>query len=63
MLGWSVADPGRYGSDIRILRAMGWSWSDLQNSPADLIDELRVRLDAEAHWTAERRKLDESKGK
>jgi hypothetical protein len=51
-------DPGAYGGEIAIMRAMGWSWTELQAAPCDLVDELRVRLAAEAHWTEQRRRLD-----
>lgn len=63
MLDMPVADPGRYGAEIRVMRAMGWSWAELQNTPADVVDELRTRLEAEAHWTEQRRRLDEMKAK
>jgi len=63
MLDMSVADPGRYGAEIGMMRMMGWSWAELQDTPADVVDELRTRLAAEAHWTAQRRRLDEMKAK
>tara|TARA_R110000868_G_scaffold104282_1_gene287211 strand:- start:1850 stop:2044 length:195 start_codon:yes stop_codon:yes gene_type:complete len=61
MLGHSIADPGRYAEDIRIMRTMGWSWEDLQNAPASLVDELQVRLNAESYWQAQKQKFDAEK--
>lgn len=63
MLDLPVPDPGRYGAEIRVMRTMGWSWAELQETPADVVDELRTRLEAEAHWTAQRQRLDEMKAK
>jgi len=63
MLDHSVNDPGRYADEIRIMRALGWSWIDLQSAPADLVEELAIRLSAESHWQSERLKLDARKAK
>jgi len=40
---------------------MGWGWSDLQDAPADFVDEIVQRMTARNHWQETRRKLDESK--
>lgn len=55
----SASAPTRYGILITVMERMGWSWPDLCAAPADLVDELATRIEAELHWTAERRKLDE----
>lgn len=39
------------------MKDMGWSWADLMAAPADLLDELAVRLAAEAEMTMKRRDL------
>lgn len=58
MLDMPIHDPGRYALEIRIMREMGWSWRDLQDSPADLVEELQIRMNAESRWLEQRRKLD-----
>ena len=59
MLGSSSASaPTRYGVLITVMERMGWSWPDMCAAPADLVDEIATRMQAEAHWTAERGQLD-----
>lgn len=55
----SASAPTRYGILITVMERMGWSWPDLCAAPADLVDEIAVRIDAERHWTAERARMDE----
>ena len=57
-----VATPveSRYGVDIQIMRHMQWSWRELLDAPADLVEEIAFRMAQEHKWTAERRKLDEA---
>ncbi len=54
-------DPGRYGIEYTICSEMGWSWTDLQNAPADFVAEIAERLHLRNHWQQQRRKLEESK--
>mgnify|MGYP000854842868 FL=1 len=54
----SVSTPTRYGVYLAVMREYGWSWRDLCETPADLIEEIAARLAAEQHWTAERNKRD-----
>jgi len=54
----SAATPTRYGVYMSIMREYGWSWQDLQEAPADLVEEITWRMTAEQHWTAERNKRD-----
>lgn len=56
MLGQSPPDPGRYGTEIAIMREMGWSWQDLCEAPPDLVEEIAVRTAAQAHWQGKRDK-------
>jgi hypothetical protein len=51
----------RYGKEIAVMTEMGWSWSDLESAPFDLVEEIAIRLDARAHWENERTKLDKAK--
>lgn len=52
--------PTRYGILIAIMREFGWTWDDIMQSPADLIEEVAVRLEAEREFTDERRKREAS---
>ena len=53
---------GRYGGAIAIMRHMHWGWRELQDAPADLVEEVAFRLAQENKWTEERRKLDAAMG-
>ena len=44
------------------MRAMGWSWRELMDTPADLVREVEWRLVAEAKWSEERRRMDKAHG-
>jgi hypothetical protein len=50
--------PTRYGILIAIMREYGWSWTDLLDAPADLVEEIAVRLESEREFTNERSKRD-----
>jgi hypothetical protein len=50
--------PTRYGILIAIMREFGWSWDDVNAAPADLVEEIATRLEAEREYTEERRKRD-----
>jgi hypothetical protein len=54
-------DPGRYATEIGIMREMGWSWADLMATPGPVVAELRERLQLQVRWERQRRKLDEGK--
>lgn len=56
----NVSTPTRYGVLIAIMREYGWSWQDLLNAPADLVEEVAARLAAENHWTQEKQRRDEA---
>lgn len=55
----AVSTPTRYGVLIAIMHEYGWSWRDLCEAPADLIEEIGTRLMAERHWRAERQRMDD----
>lgn len=54
----NVSTPTRYGVLMSIMREYGWSWRDLCEAPADLVEEITMRITAEQHWQAERSKRD-----
>lgn len=47
---------GRYGSEIAIMKSMGWSWPDLMNAPSDLVDEILTKLISSNKWSEKRTK-------
>lgn len=54
----NVSVPTRYGILMTIMEQYHWSWGDLCEAPADLVEEIAMRLTAERHWNAERSKKD-----
>lgn len=54
----NVTTPTRYGILMTIMREYSWSWRELCEAPADLVEEISMRLAAEQHWQAERNKRD-----
>lgn len=40
------------------MREMGWSWRELLEAPADLAEEVAVRLSAQAEMTMKKRERD-----
>jgi hypothetical protein len=54
----TVSAPTRYGVLLAIMQEYGWSWRDLCEAPADLVEEIAMRITAERHWNAERSKKD-----
>ncbi len=42
------------------MKEMGWSWSDLQEAPFDLVHEILIRATAESKWKRQKDKLKES---
>jgi hypothetical protein len=45
-----------------ICQEMGWSWSDLLQTPADFVEEIAERVAARNRWTEEKRKQDKDRG-
>jgi len=54
----NVSTPTRYGVLMTVMREYGWSWRDLCEAPADLVEEICTRTTADQHWTAERNRRD-----
>jgi hypothetical protein len=57
MHGAATPDNTPFAVEIELMREMRWSWVDLQDAPADLIDALIERLAAERHWQHEKMKM------
>lgn len=39
------------------MREMGWSWRELLDTPAGVVDEIAERIEQQEYWTAKREKL------
>ena len=66
MNGVPVAIPGRYAIEISVCQEMGWTYMDLMNTPADMVDEIIVRMNAQNKAEQTRynvQKQKQSKGK
>lgn len=55
--------PGRYAAELAVMEEMSWSWRELGEAPADLVEEILVRRGARLHWERERAKLDRQKSR
>jgi hypothetical protein len=42
---------------------MGWTYADLMNTPADMVDEIVIRLNAQGKAEQRRHKMQEQKSK
>ncbi len=42
-------------------KEMGWGWSQLQESPADFVQEILLRTQLREKWRSVRQELDRSK--
>jgi hypothetical protein len=51
MLNRSNPTPTSYDAEIAILLKTGWSWRELQETPADLVDALLEHISADAYWS------------
>lgn len=45
------------------MKEMGWSWSDLQSAPFDLVEEIELRNGYRDKWQKVRTDLDNAKAK
>ena len=50
-------DDTPYAIEIELMRELSWTWTDIQQTPADVLDLLVERISAERHWRYERQKL------
>lgn len=53
---------GRYDMEVAIMRHMHWGWRELNEAPADLIQEIAFRMAQENRWTQERQAMDRQMG-
>jgi hypothetical protein len=51
----------RYDVEIAVMKEMHWSFSDYNQAPEDLIEEIMTRVSADAKWEHEKRKRDKAK--
>ncbi len=68
MNGVLVAIPGRYAIEISVCQEMGWTYMDLVSTPADMVDEVIVRMNAQSkaeqmRYNVQKQKTQSSKGK
>lgn len=57
---------GRYAIEISVCQEMGWTYADLLSTPADMVDEIIVRMNAQNKAESKRMKIQaqrQSKGK
>ena len=48
--------PGRYAGMINVMEEMHWSWRDVMEAPADLVEEIGVRMEARGRWMEMKKK-------
>lgn len=53
--------PTRYPGLIALIEEYHWTWRDINEAPADLIDELLTRIHALRKWQGERDKREQAK--
>lgn len=58
-----TAIPGRYSVEIAVCQEMGWTYHDLMSTPADMVDEILVRMNAQGKAERIRHSIEASKGK
>lgn len=49
---------GRYAVEITVCEQMGWTYTELMATPADMVDEIVVRLNAQSNAERRRRDMD-----
>ena len=51
----------RYGADIDVCKEMGWNLADLYAAPADMVEEIIERMNADSKWRHEAAKRAKAK--
>lgn len=46
----AVEDDTPFAVEIEVMRHMRWSWADLMQTPADVVDAIIERITAEGYW-------------
>lgn len=59
MHGVNLGERWPYDMEIAVMRDMGWSWSDLQDAPFDMVEVIATEMNARNKWT---RKKQEQQG-
>lgn len=54
---------GRYPIEITVCEQMGWTYAQLMDTPADMVDEIVIRLNAQNKAEQQRHKLQEQKSR
>lgn len=52
---------GRYAIEITVCEQMGWTYAQLMDTPADMVDEIVIRLNAQNKAEQQRHKQQEQK--
>jgi hypothetical protein len=58
MLGIEPNTQSKFGVEIAIMEHTGWSWAELRQTPAAVIDEMIVRIEAKSYWLKKKQALD-----
>lgn len=48
---------GRYAVEISVCQEMGWTYSQLLDTPADMVDEIIVRMNAQGEAESKRMRM------
>jgi len=52
---------GRYAVEIAVCQEMGWTYTQLMETPADMVDEIVIRLNAQGKAERRRHEIQEQK--
>jgi len=58
MFGIEPNNATRHGVDIALMEHTGWSWRELRETPAAVVEEMIVRIEARSHWRKKKQELD-----
>lgn len=47
----------RYDDEISVMRYMRWGWKQLMEAPADLVEEIKIRMSATYKWTETKKSM------
>jgi hypothetical protein len=53
----SSIEPPPFAVEIEVMREMGWTWQDVQETPADVLDVIIEQMASSRHWTAEKQRM------
>jgi len=52
---------GRYPVEISVMQEMGWSYAELLATPADMVDEIVVRMNAQSRAERQRQLMQQQR--